>query len=89
MLKPESVQENETHKIYRYFEIQTDNLISSRRPDLVKVNKKGSLPTSGFCHLPGSRIENQRKRKEREVHGPCQRTEKAMEHESDCDTNCN
>ena len=34
------VQENETHKVLCDFEIQTDHLISVRRPDLVIVNKK-------------------------------------------------
>ena len=40
MRKPESIQENEMHKIIWYFEILTDHLISARRPDLVIVNKK-------------------------------------------------
>ena len=31
----ESTQENEMHKILRDFEIQTDHLISARRPDLM------------------------------------------------------
>ena len=35
---PESVIENETNKILKDFEIQTDHLISARRPDLVIVN---------------------------------------------------
>ena len=38
--KPESLQENETHKILWDCEIQTDHLISARRPDLMTVNKK-------------------------------------------------
>ena len=38
--KPESVLENETHKILWDFEIQTDHLITARRPDLVLINKK-------------------------------------------------
>ena len=40
MHNPEPVQENETQKIIRVFEIQTDHLISARRQDLVIVNKK-------------------------------------------------
>ena len=35
---PESVLENETHKILWGFEIWTDHLISTRGPDLVLVN---------------------------------------------------
>ena len=38
MQNPESVLENETHKILLDFEIQTDQLISARRPDLVIIN---------------------------------------------------
>ena len=36
----ESVLKNETHRLFWDFEIQTDHLISARRPDLVIVNKK-------------------------------------------------
>ena len=35
-----SAQENETHKLYCDFEMQTDHLISARRPDPVIVKKK-------------------------------------------------
>ena len=38
--KPESVLENETHKILWDFEIQMDHQIPARRPDLVVINKK-------------------------------------------------
>ena len=44
--KPESVLENETHKILWDFEIQTDHLITARRPDLVLINKKKRT-----CHI--------------------------------------
>ena len=37
---PESVLENETHKLLWNFEIQTDHQISARRPDLIIINKK-------------------------------------------------
>ena len=40
MHNPESNLENETHKTLWDFEIQTNHLISARRPDLVIVNKK-------------------------------------------------
>ena len=36
----ESVQQNETHGRPWAFEIQTDHLISARRPELVIINKK-------------------------------------------------
>ena len=35
-----SVQDNDTHKLLWDFDIQTDNIISARRPDLIKINKK-------------------------------------------------
>ena len=36
----ESVPENEANKLLRDFKVQTDHLISARRPDRVIVNKK-------------------------------------------------
>ena len=38
--KPESVLENETHKIHGDFEIQVAHLVSVRRPDLVIMTQK-------------------------------------------------
>ena len=40
MPNPESVLENERHKLLWDFEKQTDYLILTRRPDLIIVNKK-------------------------------------------------
>ena len=40
MHNTESILENEMHKLLWDFEIQTDHLISARRPDLIKVKKK-------------------------------------------------
>ena len=40
MHTPESVLENELHKILWDFQIQTDHLISARRPDLEIVKEK-------------------------------------------------
>ena len=39
MHNPESILENETHQVLRDFEIQTDHLISTGRPDLIIVKK--------------------------------------------------
>ena len=44
MHNPESVLENETQKILWDFEIQSDNLISARRPNLVIVYNKKREP---------------------------------------------
>ena len=59
----ESVVETETDKIFWDFEIQTDHLISARRPDLVIVNnkKKENLPNSENCFLVRAQSENKRK----------------------------
>ena len=37
---PASVLENDIHKLLRDFNIQTDHLISARRPDLIIINNK-------------------------------------------------
>ena len=42
----------------------------------------------GLCRPGGSQIENQRKRKERQVLRPCKRTKTVMEHGGDGDTDC-
>ena len=34
------VQENDTHKNLLDFDIQTDPLVSARRPDLIIINQK-------------------------------------------------
>ena len=50
---------------------------------------KENLPYQGLCYPRGLQSENQRKQKVKQVFGPCLRTKKPMEHESDGDTNCN
>ena len=40
MYNPASFLENDTHKLPWDFDIQTDHLISTRRPDLIIINKK-------------------------------------------------
>ena len=37
---PESILENKKHKVQWDFDVQTDYLISTRRPDLIIINKK-------------------------------------------------
>ena len=51
------------------------------------INKnKDNLPYSELCHHNGPQSGNQRKQKQRQVLGPCQRTKKSVEHEGDSDT---
>ena len=40
MHNPKSVLKNDTHKLLEDFDIQTDNLILARRPDLMIFNKQ-------------------------------------------------
>ena len=70
MHNPESILENQTHKILRDFEIQTDHLISARRPDLLivkkkKKKKKKNLTNSGFYHSGWPQDKTEGKQKER------------------------
>ena len=50
----ESVQENETHKIHWDLDIQTNHLISARRPDQVIVNKKKKNLTDSDFAIPAN-----------------------------------
>ena len=77
MHNTESVLKNETYKPFWDFEIQTDQLISARRPDLVIVNnnnnkkkkkeekkrkeKKENLSNSRICRSGGSQNKIKRK----------------------------
>ena len=57
MENPESILENETHKILCDFEMQTDHRIPDRQPHLVIINKKKmNMPTAGRCRPGGSQI---------------------------------
>ena len=38
MHNPAYVLENDSHELLRDFDIQTDHLISARRPDLIIIN---------------------------------------------------
>ena len=46
------VQENDTHKLIWDFDIQTDHLISARRPDPIIINKKRKSAKLWLC-CPG------------------------------------
>ena len=63
--QPGICPENETYKLLLDFEVQTDHLISARRPDLVIPNKKEeNLPNRGLCHPSRPQIKIERKGKE-------------------------
>ena len=93
MHNPESIPENETHKLLWDFEIQTDHLISARRPELIIVNKKKKkMKTFRFVNfaVPADhRVELKKaKRKMRNLDFAGE-LKKIMGHESDGDTNYN
>ena len=50
MHNPASVLENDTHKLLWDFDIQTDHLISARRPDLIIIYKKRKKE-KGICKI--------------------------------------
>ena len=60
MHNPESVLQNDTHKIPWDFEIQRDRLIPAGRPDLVLINKKRDLVNLAI--LPDHRVIKKMKR---------------------------
>ena len=63
MHNPESILENGTHKILWDFEIQTDHLISARRPDLEIVNKKRTCRIVYFADQGLKLKENEKRDK--------------------------
>ena len=53
-----TIQANETHKLLRDFEIQTDLQISAIKPDLIIINKKReNLENCGLCCPVGPRVK--------------------------------
>ena len=70
---PASVPENDTHKLPWDFDIQTDHLISTRRPDLIIINNnnnnKKNLQNCGICCH--SWPPNKTERMWKEVPRPC------------------
>ena len=76
MHNPANVLENDTHKLLWDFDIQTDNPISARRPDLVIINKiKRTCKIVDFASPDDHRI----KLKEGEKKDKHKGTEKTME----------
>ena len=91
MQNPEYFLEKETHKLFWDFEIQTDHLISARRPNLVIINKKKRTCWIVDFALPA---DNKVKLKENEkkdnyVDHSRELKKISMEHESEGDAYCN
>ena len=72
--------ENELLKIHLGFELQTDHLISARRPDLVIKKEKKKERTCRIVDFAVSANDERKSKKPKEwqVLGPCRRTKKAV-----------
>ena len=58
MHNPAAVLENDTHKLLWDFDMQTDHLISARRPELIIINKrKGTCKIVDFAGPAEHRIK--------------------------------
>ena len=62
MCNPAPVLENDTHKLLWDFNIQTDQQIPARRPDLIIINKKKeNLKNCRFCYPGGPQNKSEGK----------------------------
>ena len=86
MHKPDPLRrENEAHKILCDLKIQTDHLISARRPDLVIVKKTKTKKEKRICQQVDFVVkENENRDKSLQ-----ENWKNDVEHEGDCDVNCN
>ena len=89
MHNPAPVQENDTHKLLWNFDLQTDYLISSRRPDLIIINEKEKLQNCRICcsRWPQNKTEKIWIRKD-EYLDLARELKKTVEYEGDNYTNC-
>ena len=89
MHKPEYVLENEMHKLFWDFEIQTDLLISARQPNLeIFIKKKRTCRIVYFVVLANHRIKLKESKKKRDKYLDLARElEKTVEHENDMKLN--
>ena len=90
---PASVQENDTHKFLWGFDVQTDHLISVRRPHLLIINnnnnnKKKTCKIVDFAVPADHRIKLKECEKRDKYQDLARESKKTMEHEGDNYTNC-
>ena len=89
MHNPAADLENDTHKLLCNFDIQTDQLISARRPDLVVINKKKRICKIVDSAVPvDHRIKLKESEKKDKYLDLARELKKTIEHESDDYTNC-
>ena len=88
MPNPESIVENETPKFLWDFDIQTEHLISARRPDLIIINKKKRTCRIVDFGVPADHWVKLKENENRDW--PCKGIEKkTVEHQCEIYTNCN
>ena len=91
MHNPAHVLENDTHKLLWDFDIQTDHLISTRRPDLIIINnkkRKKICKIAEFAVPADHRIKLKEFEKRDKYRDLTRELEKTMEHEGDNYINC-
>ena len=91
MHKPAHVLENNTHKLQWGFDINTDHLILTRRPDLIIINKKKKriCKIVDFAAPADHRIKLKKCEKKDKYLNLAWELKKTMEHAGDNYTNCN
>ena len=90
MHNPAPVLENNTHKLLWDFEIHTDHLILTRRPDLIIINKKKTICKIVDFAVPADhRIKLKEGEKKNKYLDLARELKKTMEHAGDNYTNCN
>ena len=94
MYNPESALENETHTLLWDFEKQTNLLISTRRSDLVIINKKKKRKRKGTCRIvdfivpADHRVKLKESERKDKYQGLAKELKKKQTMEHDSDTNC-
>ena len=97
--QPSICPKNDTHKLLWYFDIQTDHLISARRPALIIINNnnnsnKQKKKKKRICQIVAlavpadHRIKLKEYEKKNKYLDLARELEKTMEHDSDNYTNC-
>ena len=90
MDNPASVLENDTRKLPWDFDIQTDHLISARRPNLIIINKRKRIYKIVHFAIPDDhRIKLKECEKKDKYLDLAREMKKTVEHKSDNYTNCN
>ena len=89
MHNPAHVLENDSHKLQWEFDIHTDQLISTRRPDLIIINKKKrTFKIVDFAVPTDHRIKLREYEKKDKYLDLARELKKTVEYAGDNYTNC-